>query len=132
MKMKRKWARGFTLFEVLIALAVFLIGLGVLSGVFLNVAHLNESSRNLSQALADAQTVLEAMRDTSTTGLGTVAATDWAAWALNNGLTSLPNETVTVSYADPTADPLEVAVQIDWVERVGPRSATVDTLMTQR
>ncbi len=127
-----KIKKGFTLFEVLIAMAVFVTAMGILVGVFLNVAHLNESSRNLSQALADAQSVLEAMRDTSTTGLGTVTATDWAAWALNNGLTSLPNERVTVNYVDPIADPLEVNVQIDWTERLGARSATVDTLMTQR
>ena len=124
--------RGLTLVEILMALVVFAIGAVGLLSLTLGIAHFGESSRNLTQAIADLQVVLAAMRDTSTTGLSAVTSTDWGQWAFNNHLTNLPNESVTVTYVDPNADPLGVAIGVDWTERLRARSVTVDTLITQR
>ena len=118
--------------EVMVAMMVFVIAALALMGVFLGVSQLGESSRNLTQAMADARTVLEAIRDTSVGGLPQVTNTDWAAWAEDNGLTTLADEAITVVYADANADPLAVTVQVNWMDRNRAHSATIDTLVTQR
>ncbi len=129
---RRRSASGFTLIEVLVGMAVFVTALVVLLGIYTGIAALRESGRNTTQAVADARAVLEAMRDRSSTGLSNVTAQDWTQWAEDNGLTSLDSEVITVDYVDTSADPLEITVQVDWVERVRERSMTISTLMTQR
>jgi prepilin-type N-terminal cleavage/methylation domain-containing protein len=123
---------GFTMIEVMVAMTVFVIAIVALMGVYLGIAALSESSRNLTQAMADARVVLEGLRDTSGGGLAAVTGTDWTAWAENNGLTSLRDEAVTVTYADPAADPLSVTIQVTWEERQRARAATLNTLVTRR
>lgn len=118
--------------EVMVAMMVFVIAALTLMGVFLSVSQIGESSRNLTQAMADARTVLEAIRNTSVSGLSEVTAVDWTTWAEDNGLTTLGDEAITVTYVDEAADPLEVTVQVDWRDRTRARSATINTLVTQR
>lgn len=123
---------GFTLAELMVAVMVFTIGAVALMGVYLGVSQLGEAGRNVAQAMADARVVLEGIRDTSTAGLPAVTATNWTTWAVTNGLTLLNNESVTVTYANPAADPLPVTVQVSWQDRGRARSASVDTLVTRR
>lgn len=123
---------GFTLIEIMMAMLVFVTAVVILLGVYVGVASLRETSRNTGQAMADARAVLEAMRDASTTSLATVTGTDWTDWAANNGLTSLNDEVVTVTYENSLADPLDATVRIDWQEHQRDRSATVNTLLTKR
>lgn len=124
--------KGFTLVEIMVTLLVFATTVVVLVGVYLGIAQLRESGRNLSRAMADAQICLEVMRDASAVGLTAVTSTDWTAWASANGLVSLENETVTVTTENPAADPLDLTVRVDWRERGRARSARVNTLMTKR
>ena len=111
---------------------IFAVALVALVGVTLGISSLNESSRNLVRAMADAHILLEGIRETSTGGLAAVTATNWPAWATANGLISLNNEAVTVAYANPAADPLAVTVQVNWQERGRAKSAAVNTLVTRR
>lgn len=127
-----KRSEGFTLIEVMISMMVFAIAIAALAGFYIGTARLGESGRNLTQAMNDVRVVAEAMRDLSTGGLAVVTATDWTAWAQANGLRSLQNETVTVTYGNPAADPLQVSVQVAWQEGARPRSASMDTLVTRR
>lgn len=130
----RKDGRGFTLVEVLMAMLVFVVAVVALLGLYVGVSNLRESSRNMAQAMADARTVLEEIREASGASLATVTGTDWTTWAEDNNLTSLPNEVITVTFEDENADPLEVTVQVDWTERGRLRQpgAVVETLVTQR
>ena len=125
-------SKGFTLMEVLMAMMMFATAFIVLMGIYVGIAGMRESSRNTTQAMADARAVVEAMRDSSASGLNNVTGQNWAQWALNNGLTSLQNEAVLVTYVNRNADPLEITVRIDWQERGRNRFTTVSTLMTQR
>ncbi len=123
---------AFSLAELMVSVMVFTIGVVALMGVYLSVAQISESSRNLARAMADARVVLEGIRETSTAGLPAVTVTNWTTWASNGGLTSLNNESMTVTYANPAADPLAVTVQVNWQERGRARSASVATLVTRR
>lgn len=128
----RKGGRGFTLVEVLMAMLVFVVAVVALLMLYIGVSSLRESSRNMAQAMADARTVLEEIREASGASLAGVTGTDWTGWASDNNLTSLPDEVVTVEYADEAADPLDITVQVDWTERGRARTAVVETLVTQR
>lgn len=132
MRNKGKADQGFTLMEVLVAMMVFVTAFVILMGIYVGIASLRESSRNMIQATADARSVLEAMRDEAASGLTSVTAVDWTDWADTNGLTTLGEEEVSVDYVDAAADPLEVTVRIDWNERGRDRFTTISTQMTQR
>ena len=111
---------------------IFTIAAVSLMGVYVGVAQLNESNRNLTRAMADARFVLEGIRDTSTAGLSSVTSTNWTTWATQNDLTSLGSEAVAVTYVNQAADPLQVHVQVSWQERSRAKSVEVDTLVTRR
>ena len=144
---------GFTLIEVMISMAIFAGTLAAFAGVYVTTARLNESSRNLTQAMNDARVVLEAIRDIAQSG-GSVAVVPTffpagniilpapatlpgiAAWSLPAGA----GETISVSYADPAtglinlaADPLPVTVSVTWTEGGHPgRTTSVNTMVTRR
>ncbi|MBI3615498.1 MAG: type II secretion system protein [Candidatus Omnitrophica bacterium] len=123
---------GFTLIEILVTVSIFVITTAALVGFYVSIAAMNESSRNMTRAMADARAVLEQIRNVSIGGLAAVTGTGWTAWATANNLTSLNNEAVTVAYVNPAADPLDVTVTINWSERGRARFAAVNTLVTQR
>ncbi len=125
---------GFTLIEVMIAMVVFVITVLAMLGVYLSVSISRESSRNMTQAMSDARVALEAMRDTSTAGLPAVTATypQGTNLASTFGLTSLNSESVTPTYVNQAADPLNVTVTVNWTDRGRARTASVNTLLTHR
>jgi prepilin-type N-terminal cleavage/methylation domain-containing protein len=124
--------KGFTLVEIMMSMLVFAISMIALAGFYISTARLNESSRNLTQAINDARVVSEAIRDTSTAGLAAVTATNWTNWATANSLTSLSNEAIAVTYGALNADPLQVQIRVNWLERGRAKTTAIDTLVTQR
>jgi len=132
LKGRRMEPRGLTLMEVLITLTVFVTAILGLLAVYGNLAVMRETGRNLNQAMSDARTVLEGMRQSSGSGLSSVTGTDWGTWAQQKNLTSLSAEAVTVSYGNVNADPLNVTVSVAWTERGRARSATLQSFITQR
>ena len=131
--------RGFTLIEVMMAVAIFAGALVAFAGFYLTTARLAESSRNMTQAMNDARTILETIRDTAQSGgltggtgvtgvfpAGTpIAAPTGVPW-------SLTSETLSASYSSPAADPLPVTVLVSWTEWGRARTALVDTMVTRR
>ena len=113
-------------------LGIFAVTTVSLISLYVAIAAINESARNMTQAMADGRAVMEAIRDTSTKGLSAVTGTNWTTWATANSLTSLNNETVTVTYANSAADPLDVSLTVQWSERDRTRSAVLTTLVTRR
>ena len=128
----RRKSRGLTLMEVLITMSVFATAILALLGIYGNLASMRETGRNLNQAMSDARKVLETIRQNSGSGLASVTGTNWGTWAQQNNLTSLSAETVTVSYANVNADPLNVTVSVAWTERGRARSTTLQSFITQR
>lgn len=124
--------RGFTLVEICMTIVIFAISMVALLGFYLGTARINESGRNLTQAMNDARVVMEAIRDASAGGVAAVTATNWTDWAQANGLTSLGNEQIVVTTGAVNADPIQVNVRVNWLERGRARTTAVDTLVTQR
>lgn len=126
--------KGFTLTELLISL--FVIALGLLGMILSNtyVQRTSEVAHERMVATQDAHRAIELMRNTSASGEFpdnvTRAFPNGAAVA---GFNNLTNESVTVVYADPDADPLNITVTTNWAQR-GSRNASIQlrTLMTRR
>lgn len=116
----------------MLALALFAVLTLAMGGMMAAGAVLRESSRNRIQAMNDIRTVTEAIRDRSGSGLAAVTQTNWTDWARQNGVTALEEEAVTVTYADPSADPLKVTVQVAWRERNRNRMLAMSTRVTSR
>lgn len=127
-------SRGFTLLEVMIAVAV--IGLGLLGVMLTNVNVQKMSDRGYERLVAtqDAHRVLELLRNSSATGNFPSNVTQaFPHGALVAGFNNLSGEQVVVTYANPSADPLDIAVTTSWLES-GRRNSSIQlrTLMTQR
>lgn len=134
--MRQKWTgkNGFSLIELMIAAAIFIVALMPLLMLFINYIVFMESCRNRIIASNDARYILEDIRDTTPFTNDNVITnfpqeTDLSG---NIGPQKLTDETIFVNYANPTADPLPILVTVNWQERTKPRNLTVTTLMTQR
>ncbi len=126
--------RGFTFIEVMIAMVVVVLLVTGFLGSATALQSANMAAFERSIAYQDANRVIEAMRNTATTG--TFPANVTAAYPNNgtvSGFTSLTNETVTVSYTSATADPLDATVLVSYSEN-GNRTVTarLRTYITQR
>ena len=78
--------RGFTLVEVMVAMVIFAGSMAALMGIYGGTGRLNESSRNLSQAMNDARIVMEAIRNTAQTSGLTGAAGVTGVYVQGNNL----------------------------------------------
>ena len=126
--------RGFTLIEAMIATAVVsIILIGVMIGNTV-IQQNSEAAFQRTRAIQDAHQVIELIRRTASTGNfpGNVTA----AYPNNgtvSGYSSLSSESVSVSYVDTAANPLDVTVRVSWLEN-GKRSVNTSlrALVTQR
>ena len=135
---------GFTLVEVMVAIAIVTTVLVALLCALGAAAALTENARELTQAMEDGRTVLERIRgdvqasaDITTFAANYPEATyeDWVAaqQAAETGFASLDSEAVSVEYGAAGDDPLGTAVTVAWQARGGrARSVTLQTQMTRR
>jgi prepilin-type N-terminal cleavage/methylation domain-containing protein len=127
---------GFTLLELMIGVAVLVIALVGLIAAYIGCFTLNNSARNLTIAINDAQCVAEEIRDVNIPS--DIVIEDWTAWAANDppaggGCNSLDNEIVIVTYpAGTTAAPLQILITVAWTEKNRQRSTRVATLLSER
>lgn len=125
---------GFTLVELMITAAVVvIIVLGFLNSST-RMQSANQAAHERSVALQDANQVIELMRSAAATGTFPANVTGtYANGGTVAGFTTLTNETVTVTYANAAADPLDVTVTVAYREN-GTRNvtATLRTYITQR
>lgn len=113
----RKKNRGFTLPELLLAMAILLGAVLGLLTTFIYCVLLNESNNNLVVAANDAQYVLEQIK-----GLNYNDIDDYLPPTFNN----LNNETVTLSRSI-GSQIAEVTVDVNWTERQRQRSFQLTT-----
>ena len=128
----KKNKRGFSFIEILIVCLLLSI---VIIGCFY-VFHagfvLMEQLRGSVIALNDAESIIENMRNIDPINASTLTAA-YPNGAAVPGFNNLANETVTVEYADLTADPIKIYVVVGW-EGQGGRKFTEQlvTLLTKR
>ena len=137
MKKKRQPERAFTLIELVIAATLLTIAILTTAFSTLNLQDLGELSKEKFVAVADANRVIEAMRDTANTSLAILRNTDWNAWALNNvintkGANEVPlnQESVAVNFTG--TNPVQVVFTLSWRHRQRPYTHQVVTIMADR
>ncbi len=123
--------QGFTLIELMIALAIIVPVLLGAIGLNVYVFRISERSRRVVVALEDAHTVIERIRNTSETSLAQVATTYPSGQAVA-GFNNLPSEQVTVTYPNAAADPLVMTVTVNWSDRQGTMTRALATQVTHR
>ncbi|MFH1799692.1 MAG: prepilin-type N-terminal cleavage/methylation domain-containing protein [Candidatus Omnitrophota bacterium] len=127
---------GFTIIELMIALLVLTLMIGSYVGANVKAQQNTEEMNERTVALQDANRVIERMRDTSNAESlsfpsGTVAV--YPNDGTIEGFNNLTDEVVTVSYADESANPLDVTVTVTWTSYTGrEHTETVKTHITQR
>lgn len=109
--------KGFTLSELMIAMAILLVAISGLLFVFINCILLNQSNNNMIVASNDAQYVLEQIKGLAYSSIGTYVAPTF---------TNLENETVTLTRSI-GVDITEVTVNVSWTERQRQRNVSLST-----
>jgi prepilin-type N-terminal cleavage/methylation domain-containing protein len=128
-----KPARGLSLVEVIVAVAIIAVGVVVLVAQLEASYKITTVNRETNKAMAHLQACLEKVVSTSFADITTTYP--------NGGNIPLSNvdpgdlldgESVTVTYADPAADPLEVTVTVHWTAFDGRmRTRSLTTLRTR-
>lgn len=134
---------GFTLIEAVIAIGVVGFVVLALVGLAIQCLYLTEISRAKTIAANHASAILEEMRNRSYDSLSSVASQDWETWANANGCDTLEQELITTEYRDinnitltaaqaASADPLKVAVTVNWAMKTRTYLVRLSTVMTRR
>lgn len=122
-------SQGITLVEILVSVLILTVGIVSCLLYFTTTFKSTEYARDVTVATNHAENVLEEMR--SRLSLAEVREQDWGLWARDNGLKTLPQETVSVAFADPEADPLSITVHVSWARDGRPSRITLATEMTK-
>ncbi|MDZ4860880.1 MAG: prepilin-type N-terminal cleavage/methylation domain-containing protein [Candidatus Hydrogenedentes bacterium] len=108
---------GFTLVELVVAMAMFTVVLGATAQALVSYYAALDLQNQRHSALRNCTAVISQMRDARDAGGDDFPAAITAGWpnaAEIAGAGTLPQETITVSYVDTNANPLEVRVQSTW------------------
>lgn len=133
---KRNSEKGFTLIEVLFSMGIIVIAVIGIIAADIMIQKNSESAHESAVALQDASRVVEQIR-LSAFGASVRFPADVVTSFPNSGLVAgfanLTQETVRVTYTDPTANPLAVTVTVNWISNQN-RNSTVAlrSLVTQR
>lgn len=134
---KSRNRKGYTLIDILIALAVVVIGVLATAFSMANVHELMTLAREKEIAMNDANRVLEAMRQTADNSLTTLQSTNWNSWLTTNVVNLkaqdellLDQETANVTVGN--GNPMAVTLILSWNHKQRPYSYRVMTLMTDR
>ena len=124
-KLKEK---GFTLIELMFGISILLIAIIASLSAFINCMFLNESSRNLTTAVHDAQYALEQIKTESFANIpGYISS--YPATQFNN----LPGGSERITFPDPvyTSTLDTITVQISWNERSVQKTFAITTRFAQ-
>src|SRR5262249_15806343 len=115
--MEIKNEQGFTLIEIMIAASVVaIVVLGFLNSA-LGIQTSTQAAFERSTAVQDAHQVIEAMRNTAASGtFPSNVTTAYSNGGTVSGFSNLTSESVTVSYADAAANPLDATVTVSYNE----------------
>lgn len=129
--MRNKSREGFTYLELIIAIVILV---PVILGLIQATAYSNKMSelaRSVTTAIADASSVMENIRNTARSGLGSVTGA-YPSGSAVAGYSNLTSEQIVVTYPSATADPLDITITVTWEQ--GGRSMTriVKSKVTQK
>ncbi len=112
---------GLTLVEVVLALGILAFAFVAMLQVSVSLLVNGSINRHRTEAVLDAQVVLDDMRSLRDTGVAIPAelVDAYPAGPVELDSASLPYEEISVAYADPASAPLEVSVTVRWTEMNG-------------
>lgn len=126
--MKRE---GFTLIELMLAVAIILPVLLGAIGLNVYIFRATETSKRTTVALQDVHTVIERIRNTSESSLSAVTSA-YPDGQTVTGFSNLPSEQITVDYANVNADPLDLIVTVSWLDQGRTMVRNLSTQVTKR
>lgn len=126
---RNKGNKGFSLVELLLAVFILSVSIAGVLLLFSQSILSTEYAWDKTMATSHAEGILEEMqlRDTLTE----VATADWAGWAVKQGFNTLPDEVITIFFADAVADPLDIQVTVNWIRKQRDSQVTLRTRMTK-
>lgn len=131
---RRQGEEGFTLVELVVSVALFTIVLGATAQALISYYTALDLQNQRHTALRTCTSIISQMRevrDANGENFPNAITAEWPDGAEVQGVAVLPRETVTVQYADPNANPLQVTVRSEWVDHHGrPVSLGVSTVLT--
>lgn len=128
-RIRRLQKNGFTLIEVL--LAVFILSVGISAVLMLYTSSMLSAANawDMTVATSNAEHMLEEMQARSS--LADIVHTDWARWAEDHGLNTLPQEAFSIDFADPTSDPLNIQITVSWQRKLRTNQVILKTRLTK-
>ncbi len=126
---KQPCNKGFTFIEVL--LAVFILSVGISAVLMLYTSSMLSAATawDMTVATSNAEHMLEEMQ--ARESLSDIVNTDWAHWAQDQGLNTLPKETFSVAFADPAGDPLNIQITVNWERKLKTNQIVLKTSLTK-
>lgn len=127
--MTPKNTSAFTLVEILFALLILSISLTSAIVCITSSIAATQLSRDMTTAANHAEQVLEEMKTLTT--LASITSTNWTTWASTNGLNTLTNEALSVTYVNQAANPLSITVTVTWTTKSRTQTVNLTTEMTR-
>ena len=127
--MRLKPSNAFTLVELLISAFILLVGI---CGMLFSYVHFMKSSQvswDMTVASNHVESILEEMQ--TKPRLQDVISTDWDEWAQKMRLKTLPGEIFSVTYTDPSADPLDIQLAARWQRGNDGHGVSLRTALTK-
>jgi Tfp pilus assembly protein PilV len=127
--MKKMNKAGVTFVELLITVFVFT---GAILGAlmfFVNAMVASQYAKDMTVVTSHAEYVMEEMQSRPT--LANITGTDWADWYSSQGIATLSNEALNVTFTNASANLLEISVDLSWVTRKRALNETFVTRMAK-
>lgn len=130
----RKFDAGFTLVELMVAMAIFSAVLGATAQALVSYYAALDFQNQRNTAIRNCTTILSQMRearDDNANNFPDAITTEWPDNGPIDGAGTLPQEVIDVQYVNTNANPLEVTVRSRWVDLRGRAVAvSVTTMLT--
>lgn len=127
--MRFKQKKGFTLVELLIAVLILAGAIGGVLMLYTTSMLSSQQAWDTTVATTHGEHVLEEMQ--ARDSLVSILAVNWRDWVREQRLSTLPDEVIKVTFADPGSDPLDVLVQVNWIRKSRVRNITLKTKITK-
>jgi len=125
--------KGVTLVEIMVSVFVLSIGITGSLAYFTTAKSATLLSRDTTTATSHGEYILEEMSALSTLA-EIVSENDpeyWNTFIAAQNLNTLDNEVITIAFADPDADPLNITVTVDWQTNTRARNISLVTELTK-
>ena len=130
MRIKRLRSRnGFSLAELLVAVFVLTVGISSALLFFTNTIAALQYARDSTIATSHAEYIFEEMQTRSS--LSNITTTNWGTWFGNQSLGTLPSESVSVTFVNAAAKPLDTTATVSWTRNTRNNNVALTTRITK-